>query len=324
MRTRVAPFALAFGYFACYVPYAAITKALTSGVSPARAGLELLPIMTLASLVAMVVTISALRWWHYAVPAGRRWPRPNRWTFLSGIATSVILITTTLAYTFESVSLAFVMLVMRGGVLVLAPVVDKIAHRHIRWYSWAALGLSLISLADVVATRDGAVPVLCALDLGLYLLAYFVRLRLMEHLGKREDPVIRRRYFVQEQLVATPAAVALIAVLAIAGPASLGDSLRAGFIGTAPAIAALLVVAGLCSQGTGVFGGLLLLEASEATYCVPLNRAASILGGIAAAGALALWFARPAPSGWELAGAALLVAAVIVLWVGPRVRSSRR
>ncbi len=64
----------------------------------------------------MVGTITALRWWRHAVPVGRRWPRPNRWTFLSGLATATILLSTTLAYTFDGVSLLFVMLVMRGGV----------------------------------------------------------------------------------------------------------------------------------------------------------------------------------------------------------------
>jgi hypothetical protein len=73
-----------------------------------------------------------------------------------------------------------------------------------------------------------------------------------------------------------------------------------------------------------VFGGLLLLDASETTYCVPLNRAASILGGIAGAAGLALLFGQPAPSSWELVGAGLLVAAIVVLWFGPAVTPTRR
>lgn len=324
---RAALFALALGYFGCYVPYSAITKALTSPAirgDAAVTGLELVPIMTLASLASMVVSISALGWWRYARPPGRRLPRPNRWTFLSGLATAAILVTTTLAYTFEDVSLPFVMLVMRGGVLVIAPVIDLLTGRRIRWFSWAALALSLLSLLDAFATRSGTVPLLCVLDLALYLAGYVVRLRLMARLGKSEDPATRRRYFVEEQMVATPAAVLLLALLAALGPATLHEPLREGFAGlwTSPT-AAWAVLAGICSQGTGVFGGLLLLDASEATYCVPLNRAASILGGLAAAASLALLFDRPPPSGWELAGAALLVAAIGVLWLGPRASAAR-
>jgi drug/metabolite transporter (DMT)-like permease len=321
-RSRSFLFVFAAGYFACYVPYSAIAKALaTPGIrdTGATTGLALLPIMTLASLLAMFVTISLLGWWRYARPAGARWPRPNRWTLLSGISTAAILVTTTLAYTFDGVSLTFVMLVMRGGVLVIAPVVDGLTGRRIRWFSWVALGLSIASLASAFATREGAIPLLCAIDLALYLAGYVVRLRLMARLGKSEDPAVRRRYFVEEQMVATPVAVALLAALAAIGPASLHEPLRAGFTDLwADSTAAWLVLAGVCSQGTGVFGGLLLLDASETSYCVPLNRASSILGGVVASALLAALFAVPPPSTWELLGALTLVAAIAVLWLGPR------
>jgi hypothetical protein len=322
-RSRAVLFALAFAYFACYVPYSAITKALTSPAiagAGAWSGLALVPITTIASTVAMFVTLTALGWWRYARrPDGTGWPRPNRWTFLSGLATATILITTTLAYTFEGVSILFVMLVMRGGVLVLAPIVDLLTGRRVRWFSWLALVLSLLSLGNALATRVGIVPLLCAIDLALYLAGYFVRLRLMARLGKSEDPSTRRRYFVEEQMVATPAALVMLAVLAALAPAAIAEPVRHGFTAawTEPGVGWALF-AGVCSQGTGVFGGLVLLDAQEASYVVPLNRAASILGGIAASAALALGFAVAYPTGWELAGAALLVASIAVLWVGPQ------
>lgn len=320
-------FALALAYFACYVPYSAITKALTSSAirGPTTVtGLTLLPLTALASLVAMLGTISALGWWRYARPVGARWPRPGRWTFLSGLATAAIVLTTTLAYTFEGVSLPFVMLVMRGGVLVLAPVVDLLSGQRIRWFSWLALALSLASLADAFAFHDGGLPWLCVIDLALYLASYFVRLRVMARLGKSADPAVRRRYFVEEQMVATPAAVAGLAVLALVGPHAVHGALRDGFLGLwGSSTAGWALLAGLCSQGTGVFGGLLLLDASEATYCVPLNRAASIFGGLVASAALAALFGLTPPRGWELAGASLLVAAIAVLWIGP-LRARRR
>lgn len=314
-------FALACGYFGCYVPYSAITKALTTSSirdGATVSGLALLPLATLASLASMIATISALRWWRYARAPERRWPRPGRWTFLSGLATAAILLSTTLAYTFEGVSLPFVMLVMRGGVLSLAPVVDRLSARRIRWYSWLAFALSVISLADAVHARPGSIPVLCVMDLGLYLVSYFIRLRLMARLGKSENPEVRRRYFVEEQMVATPAALLGLVVLAALGPASLHAPLRDGFLALWHTdTAGWAVVAGICSQGTGVFGGLLLLDAREATYCVPLNRAASILGGIVAACVLAAMFGTRPPSAWELAGAGALFVAIAVLWLGP-------
>ncbi|NVB81165.1 MAG: hypothetical protein HOV81_22405 [Kofleriaceae bacterium] len=319
-RSHAALFALAFGYFACYVPYGAITKALTTPAirgGETLSGLALLPVMTLASMVSMVVTISSLGWWHHARPVGARWPRPTRWTLLSGFATATILVTTTLAYTFDGVSLTFVMLVMRGGVLLIAPIVDHLTGRRIRWFSWIALALSLGSLANAFASRSGTVPLLCAIDLALYLAGYFIRLRLMAKLGKSHDPAVRRRYFVEEQMVATPAAVVLLALLALVLPGAAGDQLRAGFALWSHPAAPWLVAAGICSQGTGVFGGLLLLDASEASYSVPLNRASSILGGVAASTLLAIGYAVAFPSLGELVGAVLLVVAIGVLWLGP-------
>lgn len=320
-RPRTTLFALALAYFSCYVPYSAITKALTTpAISGVRGldGLGLLPVMTLASLISMVVTMSALGWWRYARRPGTRWPGPTRWTFLSGVATATILLTTTLAYTFDGVSLTFVMLVMRGGVLVIAPIVDAFTGRRIRWFSWVALALSIASLANAFATREGVIPLLCAVDLGLYVAAYFIRLRLMARLGKSEDASVRRRYFVEEQMVATPAALGLLALLAAIGPVAIHAPLRSGFFDLwGRPLTAWLVLAGMCSQGTGVFGGLMLLDASETSYCVPLNRAASILGGVAASMCLAVLFAVAPPTTGELVGAFILVAAIAVLWVGP-------
>ena len=145
--------AFAFGYFACYVPYSALTKALSSGMLPGMprgiAGFELLPLTSVASLCGMFVFISALRWWRFAGTKrvlGINVPMPGAWTFLSGVCTAGIIATTTLAYTFEGVSIVFMMLLMRGGVLAIAPLVDFASRRRVQWYSWVALSLSLGAL----------------------------------------------------------------------------------------------------------------------------------------------------------------------------------
>ena len=81
---------LAFGYFACYAPYSALTKALSRGALPGMdaplSGFELLPATTLASLVGMFAFLGLSGWFRHA---GRRrvlglsLPFPSRWTFLS-------------------------------------------------------------------------------------------------------------------------------------------------------------------------------------------------------------------------------------------------
>ncbi len=313
----------AFGYFACYAPYSAMTKALSSGLVGDRnvTGLELLPLTTMASGVAMIAVLSMLGWWKYASKAkvfGREIPRPGLWTGLSGLATASIIVTTTLAYTFRNVSIPLVMLLMRGGVLMLAPVVDVLSKRKVRWFSMVALGLSMLALLDAfVAGGAGSIPFWCAADITVYLAAYFVRLRFMSRAAKSDDNNVQRRYFVEEQMVAAPAAVLTLAMLALIGRSPALLAIRRGFtdLWSSSTLPWILAV-GVLSQGTGVFGGLVLLDARENTFCVPLNRASSILAGVLA-GAVLMTVGQRAPNRAELFGAALLVSAIVVLWVGP-------
>ena len=325
----------AFGYFAAYLPYSALTKALTkgwvSGVGRALGGLEVLPVSAVTSMVAMIITITALRWWGYA---GRRkifgvsLPMPGIWTFLSGLATAAIVVTTTLAYTFSGVSIPLIMLFMRGGVLLIAPVVDLLSGRKVRWFSGVALVLSFLALLDALTqSKSFTMPALCIADISLYLASYFVRLRFMSRNAKSEDKSVRLRYFVEEQMVATPAAVFILGVLALINRGPLQE-LRAGFeLWSSPALPYVALV-GLLSQGTGVFGGLVLLDARENSFSVPLNRASSILAGVGAAFLLAALFAdvphAPTnPPAFELVGAGLLVVAILVLSVGPQIDKAR-
>jgi hypothetical protein len=312
----------AFGYFAAYAPYSAITKAVSGGRIESVgkiAGLALLPWSTLASVFAMATTMTLLGWWKYARKGGGL-PWPGPWTALSGVSTAVIIVTTTLAYTFEGTSIVLMMLLMRGGVLCIAPIVDLVSGRRVRVWSWIALVLSLAALFDAVGTGGDAMKIStgAAVDVVFYLLGYFLRLRFMSKLAKGtlED---NRRFFVEEQMVAAPAAFLTVAAVAAIGVGKAGASFREGFAlwHSGPALGVVLLI-GLLSQGTGVFGGLVLLDARENSYCVPVNRASSVLAGVLASYGLA-WLAGTQPPGpRELVGAGLLLGAILVLSFGPR------
>ena len=321
----------AFGYFACYVPYSALTKAITQGMlgtAPPPSGFELLPITVIASTLGMFALITLMGWWRYASRSeilGRDIPHPGRWTFFSGLCTAAIIVTTTLAYSFSGVSIVFMMLIMRGGLLILAPVVDALSGRSTRWFSWAGLLLSLGALLVAFSDKEGyELTVVSAVDVTVYLASYFVRLRLMSNLAKSEDPEDSWRYFVEEQIVASPAVLVVLALLALGDVGAVGHALRAGFTDIwGKDILPHACAVGLLSQGTGVFGGLILLSKQENTFCVPVNRSSSIMAGVVASLALALLYDNPMPSNAQLIGAGLIVGAIFFLTLPPMIERKR-
>jgi hypothetical protein len=319
--------ALAFGYFAAYVPYAMLTKAASQGALPfapeAVAGLAILPLATAVSALGMLMFLGATGYLS-RLPRRRLGPLavpcPPLPLVLSGACTAAIVTTTTLAYTFEGASIVLLMLLMRGGVLVLAPIVDKLSRRRVRWWSWVALALSCSAIALGTGGSAGALTLAALADVCVYLAAYFGRLRLMSALAKsdRESNV---RYFAGEQLVATPLALAALAAIALAG-GGLGEELRRGFVEVPLGAAAPWIVAiGLLSQATGIFGSLVLLDARENTFSVVVNRASSLIAGVAATFALWLWLGEAPPRTGEVAGAALVLGATLLLALAPRAKA---
>jgi len=313
----------AFGYFASYVPYSALTKAASSGWLGDKikiSGNELLPWSTLTSLIGMIVFMSAMGWWKYAsrwTLFGRSLPRPGRLTFVSGVCTAAVIVTTTLAYTFEGISIVFMMLLMRGGVLVLAPLVDFVAKRHVRWFSWVGLLLSVGALIAAFLKDTGFnLTTVATIDVAVYLASYFVRLRFMSRLAKSTDNDARLRFFVEEQMVATPVVAVVLGALALIDHGQFMHEIRLGYTSVFDlGLFVHVVLIGLFSQGTGVFGGLILLDRQENTYCVPVNRSSSILAGVLATYSLAVIYSRPGPDSYELAGAGLIIAAILVLTI---------
>lgn len=276
----------------------------------------------------MFLFLTAKGWWSYAGTRevlGARVPFPGLWTFLSGLCSAAIIATTTLAYTFSGTSIVFMMLLMRGGVLILAPLVDMLSRRRVEWPSWVALGLSFAAVGAATAPGvDARVTVAAGVDLAIYLLAYFIRLRFMSRLAKAKDPAASIRYFVEEQMVATPALIATLGVAALIGEGPVLSDIRHGFtdlLSRGRVLDELLV--GVLSQGTGVFGGLILLDHRENSFCVPVNRASSIIAGVLATGLLSALVGLPGAGLRELLGAALVMGAMLVLGL-PTVLKARR
>jgi len=324
---------IAVVYCLAYVPYAVIVRWMSAIVyaplGRPLTGLEILPACTLLSGLLTAVFVWWSGWWrqaHHATLFGARLPCPTPWTLLSGIGTAMLLFTVPLSFTFQGVSIPFMQLLMRGDVLVIAPLVDILAGRRVGWYSWCALLLVAIGLLLTIRMRGGLhLPPLAILTVVLYTLGYFIRLGVMTRIAKNDDPNTVKGYFVEEKIVAIPLAVLALAGLSAAGFGAQGNQLSFGFVGvwSSGQLGPIFVLSILLVL-VSVLAILILLDKRENTFCVPLERSASILAGIAAAVVLNVMGLGPAPTPSEIIGAVLLIAAIAVLSLGPYAAGARR
>lgn len=314
--------ALGLGFYVFYTPYSGLTKALSSGLltgtnGPVK-GTVLLPISAIATVVGMLGFITVMRWWKYA---GRREffgvqiPFPRPLTFLSGVCMATIMGTTTLAFTFGGLSIVVVLVLLRGGTLIIAPTVDRIVGRRVRWFSWTAM---LVSLAAVlVALSDAANYVLtiaAIIDVAAYLTAYFFKLQFMSRLAKSDQRSATLRYFVEEQMVASPLLVIALVVMAFIGASDVMMGFREGlttFATTPGAFFAALV--GLFYAALCICTTLIFLDRRENTFCMPMHCGSSMLSGFTATAILAYFYGQSSPTAAQNVSAGLIIVALGVL-----------
>ena len=324
---------LALGYFVFYAPYAALTKIFSQGLLPGVdrpvSPFEMLPATGFATAVVTLLLITVLGWWSYL---GRRnlWgvtvPWPMRRTLLAGLATAAIIYTTTLMYTFTGVSVLLALLLMRSGVLILAPAVDCLFRKRVRWFSWTALGLCLLAVVAAAAELQSYETTWGLLVTeGLYVGAYAVRLHCLNALAKTTDRAATCRYFVEEQFVAMGVLIGAPLAIALVGSSGIPLEIRHGvtsFLSTSALWPSLLI--GVLYALLCWFGTLIYLDCRENTFCIPLNRSSSLLAGLAVSYGIAFWFGERTPTATELFGTALIAVAILVLsplhhmrlWVG--------
>src|SRR6185369_12446 len=318
-RYNLAIWSLGLGYYLFYTPYSGLTKALSNGLLPGAIGrvegAVLLPVSAIATVIAMFGFITARGWWKYA---GRREffgyqvPFPRRLTFLSGVCMAIIMGTTTLAFTFGGLSIVLVLVFLRGGTLVIAPIVDRIVGRRVRWFSWTAMFVSLAAVLTALSDASTYTLTLAAvIDVAAYLAAYFFKLQFMSHLAKSDEREATLRYFVEEQMVASPLLVITLIVLSLIGATPVMLGFRTGltsFVTTPGALFAALVgftYAALCVCTTLIF-----LDRRENTFCVPMHCGSSMLSGFTASAILAYFFNVNGPTTAQSVGAGLLIVAL--------------
>jgi drug/metabolite transporter (DMT)-like permease len=300
-------------YFLAYLPNVIITKLVTSmphaGLGRPLTGLETLPASLIISTLLTYVFIWASGWHRDANAvriAGARVPVPTKYTLLSGLGTALVLFTVPLSFTFEGVSIPFIQLLMRGDILLIAPLVDLMFGRKVRWWSWVALAMVLVALIITLFDRGGFdLPPLAILTVVLYTAGYFLRLAVMTKVSKTGEPA--------------SLSVAVLAAISASGIGSQSGALGWGFVSvwSDPVIVPLFAI-GLTLTVISVFAIIILLDARENAYCVPLERAASLVAGVGGAVLLAWFWELPMPRPAELVGAAILIGAIVLLSLAPR------
>ena len=318
-RYSLAIWALGLGYYISYTPYSGLTKALSNGLLPGTGGpikgTVLLPISAIATVVGMFSYITFKGWWKYA---GRREffgyqiPFPRPLTFLSGVCLATIMGTTTLAFTFGGLSIVLVLVLLRGGTLVIAPIVDRIVGRRVRWFSWTAMFVSLAAVLMALSDASSYTLTLAAvIDIAAYLASYFFKLQFMSRLAKTDERSATLRYFVEEQIVASPLLVVTLVVLALIGYGDVMLGFRTGltsFVTTPGAVYAALVgfsYAALCVCTTLIF-----LDRRENTFCVPMHCGSSMLAGFTATAILASLYNLSGPAMVQNISAGFIIVAL--------------
>ena len=313
--------ALTLGYFLSYIPYSALSKAVTSGLLTKGhpvPGPEVLPFAAMSTAITILFFITVMGWWHYGRKRrllGLSVLFPRRQTITSGIGFAVIILTTTLAYSFSGVSIILALVLMRAGVLIMSPIIDRIFHRRVRWFSWAGLILSLMALVISFSDIHGYRLSLAALlNLAAYLTGHALRIPSMTKVAKTGQKDVALGYFVEEQATAMSILILAPVALAVIGQGEVANQLRVGFAHLFDAsFSAFGWAIGFFYAALGIFLSFIYLDRRENTFCMPLFACSSLLSGIVASYILMWWAHGPAPSRIQISSAFVLTTALLVM-----------
>jgi hypothetical protein len=321
----------AVGYASAYAPWMLLVAALTDGLLPGQggsiAGPAQLPISSLAwAFSAMVWTVGL--GWLRRLPVrrllGRRVRVPSAASVLSGLATSVSVVSLSLAVAVRGSSPLSTVFVARASVLALAVLVDVRFGKRIGPLVGAGLILALASiLLGTLWKADFAFSMSVTVPLVAYVLTHGIRLVAASIGAKTTDAAANWAFVVGEHMSA-----ALLFVLYGGVSVIVSANARAMLVGlsaasTAPLAVVWVFLAGVFSALVGLFNGLLFVSPESNAFCALTSRCAGVAGTTVATVALAACAsAAHAPSPAELVGVAFTLGAIGCLFAADR--SARR
>lgn len=274
-------------YIICYAVYAYTTKRAGAGGSPFM-------------IAAICCGVGLVGWLAVLLLQRRRWApmQVTRASLAAGLCSVLILVSSTASYAIVAVSLVLPLLLNKGGVLAMAPILDWRRGVEVTRRAWLVLLLAVGGMACgvVPGLLTARTPTLLALGLSaVYLLGYVGKLSVIG--GQKGNSDFLRAEMSITTVAALPVALLLGVLFTPAPVTALSAGLGNGWV----------YVAGLASQGCGYFGGMLLMRRASHSLCVPLNRAASVIAGLLASCALGRM-----PSRFEVFGAVVMALALAI------------
>lgn len=234
---------LCAGYFVFYVVTGISVKYFLGKASlglPGMNDIEYLTYSTFSSSLLCIAVVIFKRWYKvesstFVRVLGRNVPREILYIIPSGVCTAVVVPTTTLMYTLP-ISVMVAMVIMRGSVIVISRFVDAVqisqgilqkkVYAEENWAVAFAIAAVLVHLGFESAGFDFLGSTAAVTILGSYLVAYTVRIYLMNYFKNTRPKGVRldnEGFFGVEQISAS-LTMALVGALVFAGPELFGWS----------------------------------------------------------------------------------------------------
>lgn len=320
---------LSLGVMLTYIPVMTLTRMASQGLFPSHRGMvvgwfEIMPLYCVG-IIVLSVAFSFLTGWNrfsrQFTFLGLSLPIPRWFVVLSSVMIIGQIITMQWIYAYGGISIVFASLLMKGGLFVVAPLVDltmRSRRRRIYWPSWVASVMSLAALIlPFLEKVDTTITLACALDIFMYLVVYYCKITILSRYAKNNMVNERKRYIAEEQLSLS---LILLIAMPIAGVVGLAtgiepfQSIWNGFT-RLPASGFILepIVIGLASTTSGICASLVLLDRRENTFCVTLIQSGSVIAGAISSAILAFFWGQTPPSVLKLLSVAIVLAAIVVL-----------
>lgn len=235
-----------------------------------------------------------------------RWTRAN---ITSGLAAVAIIVSTVMAFLFEDVSILLALLLMRLGVLILAPVIDLCSGRRPTRAGLLAAGICGTGCAfGGITGTFSPLSVSVMAVLSVYFTGYIIRLSLMTKYAKIPVRSTRGDWLVAEVKISGLALIyfavaSFVRQLVLDHQAVIIEWRTIG----------IAIICGLAYGYAFVNGTLIYLDWHENVRAVTINRSASLLAGVVASLVGWAFLEMPMPAGreWGLAGF-MIIALLIV------------